>query len=99
MLDDLKIRKNLTEKYPYVFHEVTYEDFMSNPLNGTSAIYDFLGLPVPAAVKTWLKGVGFTSHANNWENSTTLGDASDIDNICRDVYTALDRRKWDTYLF
>lgn len=67
MLEDIRVRKKLEEKYPENLMLVKYEDLVTKPVQELERIYRFLEIPLPDELTKW---VLYSLHANSSEVNT-----------------------------
>lgn len=98
LMDDYKVAKELSLKFPLHFKSIRYEDLSLNLYNKTGDIFKFLGLPFHPKVRKFLEthtknkaGNSFSTHRNtsvtpfHWMMEMDMEYIRQIEQICADA--------------
>ena len=95
LVRDLQLRRKLQIKYPGVFFEVIYEDFVKNPGEYASSVYKFLDMVIPDSMVSWLqnstRGAKLSSSQKikkppKWKRKLSVQESENIIDTCKEFY-------------
>lgn len=91
LFEDIKIRRQLEQKYPKRFYQVVYDHFIRDPMANSRKIYDFLGLSMHDDVMQWLRnGHNETrQRATSWRSKMSLAESDDIVRVCEPLFNLM----------
>ncbi|CAH1792608.1 unnamed protein product [Owenia fusiformis] len=93
MLKDIRIRRELENKYPDMFMQLKYEDVTKNPIQTFEALMEFIGLPFYPYHKKMLGLKSKNSSVHLWKNTLKRSLVRDIDERCSGLYDELGYQK------
>ena len=95
VLNDVRVRKRIEERFPGSVLQVIYEHFVVNPKAQVDAIYSFLDEPVPEGVQQWLfkntagEIQNSTHIAEKWQDKMSFKKARLINEACAELFEAI----------
>ena len=87
MLEDIRQRHVLEDRFPGITMEVTYEDLAKNSKEKLEAMYKFAGIPMAeSSTQSFHTASDSFSIAMGWEKRISPKERTQIDEQCADLY-------------